>query len=105
MSGCPRGQRFDGFNDVGWSRLSRGTLGVTWYSTSIDEADMALNTRYAWSTGCTQVPGAFDAQTVFLRENGPLPASTEAARAIPVEAAAVRGIGSRDPGTRGSRTR
>jgi hypothetical protein len=70
VKGCPRGQRFDGANDVGWSRLSGGTLGVTWYSTSIDEADMALNTRYAWSTGCTQVAGAFDVQTVYLHENG-----------------------------------
>jgi hypothetical protein len=70
VKGCPRGQRFDGFNDVGWSRLSGGTLGVTWYGTSIDEADMALNTRFAWSTGCTPVTGAFDAQTVYLHENG-----------------------------------
>jgi hypothetical protein len=70
VRGCPGGQRFDGFNDVGWSRLSGGTLGVTWYSSSIDEADMALNVRYAWSTACTQLPGAFDAQTVFLHENG-----------------------------------
>jgi hypothetical protein len=24
----------------------------------------------SWSTGCAQVPGAFDAQTVYLHENG-----------------------------------
>ena len=25
-----------------------------------DEADMAINTRYTWTTGCTAQPGAFD---------------------------------------------
>jgi matrixin len=67
---CPGRQVFDGFNDVGWTRLSRSVLGVTWYSTSIDEADMGINQRFAWSTGCTQAPGAFDLQTVVLHENG-----------------------------------
>ena len=67
---CPGRQFFDGFNDVGWARLGRTTLGVTWYGTSIDEADMAISTRYAWSTGCTQVAGAFDLETVYLHENG-----------------------------------
>jgi hypothetical protein len=67
---CRGQQRFDGFNDVGWARLSGGTLGVTWYSTSIDEADMAINNRYAWTTTCTQVGDAYDLQTVFLHENG-----------------------------------
>jgi Matrixin len=70
VKGCPGGQRYDGYNDVGWSRLSGGTLGVTWYSTSIDEADMAINTRYPWSTGCRQVQGAYDLETVYLHENG-----------------------------------
>ena len=70
VKGCPGGQRYDGFNDVGWARLSGGTLGVTWYSTSIDEADMAINTRYTWSTGCRQVSGAYDLETVYLHENG-----------------------------------
>ena len=70
VKGCGGGQRFDGFNDVGWSRLSGGTLGVTWYSTSVDEADMAINTRYTWSTGCRQVSGAYDLETVYLHENG-----------------------------------
>ena len=52
-------------------RLSGGTLGVTWFTTSVDEADMAINTRFGWSTAnCTQVPGAFDLQTVYLHENG-----------------------------------
>jgi hypothetical protein len=67
---CRGPQVFDGFNDVGWARLSRSVLGVTWFSTSIDEADMAINQRFPWSTGCRQVPGAFDLQTVVLHENG-----------------------------------
>jgi hypothetical protein len=67
---CRGPQAFDGFNDVGWTRLSGSVLGVTWFSTAIDEADMAINQRFAWSTGCTQVPGSFDLQTVVLHENG-----------------------------------
>ena len=70
VAGCKGRQRYDGFNDVGWSQLSGGTLGVTWYSTTIDEADMAINTRYAWSSGCSPVAGRYDLQTVFLHENG-----------------------------------
>jgi hypothetical protein len=35
-----------------------------------DEADMALNTRAPWNTGCTNVAGSFDAQAVLLHENG-----------------------------------
>ena len=67
---CRGPQAFDGFNDVGWTRLSGSVLGVTWFSTAIDEADMAINQRFAWSTGCAQVAGAFDLQTVVLHENG-----------------------------------
>ena len=67
---CQGPQRFDGLNDVGWARLSGSTLGVTWYGTSTDEADMAINNRFAWTTTCTQVAGAFDLETVFLHENG-----------------------------------
>jgi hypothetical protein len=71
---CPGDQTFDGFNDVGWLRLSGSTvLGVTWYSTSQDEADMALNTSFSWhagSTSCTNQTGKIDAQTVLLHENG-----------------------------------
>jgi hypothetical protein len=67
---CRGPQVFDGFNDVGWARLDRNTLGVTWFGTSIDEADMAINTRFAWSTGCVNVAGAFDLETVYLHENG-----------------------------------
>src|SRR5688500_599814 len=67
---CPGSQRNDGFNDVGWARLQNGTLGVTWSTSSIDEADMAINTRYRWSLGCRAVSGSFDLQSVFLHENG-----------------------------------
>jgi hypothetical protein len=60
-------QTFDGFNDVGWLPLSSATtLGVTWTGTSIDEADMALNTNFNWST----TGGNYDVETVFLHENG-----------------------------------
>jgi hypothetical protein len=67
---CPGAQRNDGFNDVGWARLANGTLGVTWSTSGTDEADMAINTRYAWHTGCTNVSGQYDLQTVMLHENG-----------------------------------
>ncbi len=67
---CPGAQRNDRFNDVGWARLSNGTLGVTWSTSGVDEADMAINTRYAWNTGCVAQPGAFDLESVYLHENG-----------------------------------
>jgi hypothetical protein len=67
---CPGAQRNDRFNDVGWAQLSNGTLGVTWSTSGIDEADMAINTRYAWSTGCVARPNTFDLESVFLHENG-----------------------------------
>jgi hypothetical protein len=67
---CPGPQAFDSHNDVGWQRLGGSTLGVTWYSTSIDEADMALNYKFAWSSGCTNVSGRYDVESVFLHENG-----------------------------------
>ena len=61
---CRGPQTFDGFNDVAWLRLSGSTtLGVTWSGTSIDEADMALNTKFNWVTD-------FDVETVYLHENG-----------------------------------
>jgi hypothetical protein len=60
-------QTFDGFNDVGWLPMSSSTtLGVTWTGTNIDEADMALNTNFNWST----TGGNYDVETVFLHENG-----------------------------------
>jgi hypothetical protein len=68
---CPGRQLLDGFNDVGWLRLPGGTLGVTWSTTGgLDEADMALSTRVPWSTGCANVAGSVDLQTVLLHENG-----------------------------------
>ena len=67
---CAGAQRNDRFNDVGWARLANGTLGVTWSTSGTDEADMAINTRYVWSTGCTAQAGAFDLQSVYLHENG-----------------------------------
>jgi hypothetical protein len=68
---CPGPQVLDGLNDVGWARLSRNILGVTWSTTGgTDEADMALSTQVPWSTGCTDVAGSFDVQTVLLHENG-----------------------------------
>ncbi len=64
---CKGPQTFDGFNDVGWLRIGGCcTLAVTWFSTSIDEADMALNTNFSWSTA----GGDFDVETVILHENG-----------------------------------
>ena len=67
---CPGAQRNDAFNDVGWAQLQNGTLGVTWSTSGRDEADMAINTRYSWTTGCSAVPGSFDLESVFLHENG-----------------------------------
>jgi len=67
---CPGAQKNDRFNDVGWAQLQNGTLGVTWSTSGVDEADMAINTRYVWSTGCTAQAGAFDLQSVYLHENG-----------------------------------
>jgi hypothetical protein len=69
---CPGPQRIDGFNDVGWARLGRDTLGVTWsiIGGAPDEADMALSTRVPWHTGCTDLANSFDTQTVLLHENG-----------------------------------
>jgi len=67
---CPGAQRNDRFNDVGWARLANGTLGVTWSTSGTDEADMAVNTRYAWNTGCVNRSGSIDLESVFLHENG-----------------------------------
>ena len=68
---CPGPQVLDRRNDVGWLPLSSNILGVTWSTIDgVDEADMALNTRVPWNTGCTNVAGSFDVQTVLLHENG-----------------------------------
>lgn len=65
---CKGRQTFDGYNDVAWLALrDANTLGVTWSGTSNDEADMALNTNFNWSTdGVNHI----DVETVFLHENG-----------------------------------
>jgi len=64
---CPGRQTFDGYNDVAWVELrDKNTLGVTWSGTSIDEADMALNTKFTWNTNGND----FDIETVYLHENG-----------------------------------
>lgn len=65
---CRGPQYFDGYNDVAWLKLnSRYTLGVTWYSTSRDEADMALNKKFSWYTDGIR---NYDVETVLLHENG-----------------------------------
>ena len=64
----PGPQRFDGNNDVAWMRLNgSSTLGVTWYSTTTDEADMALNTQFPWAVDGVN---RYDVETVLLHENG-----------------------------------
>jgi hypothetical protein len=70
IPGCAGGQRFDGENGVGWAPLEDGTLGVTIYDPSIDEADMGINTRYPWNLGCQELSTSYDLQTVLLHENG-----------------------------------
>lgn len=65
---CPGPQKFDGKNDVAWLGLTGCcTLGVTWFGTSTDEADMALNNNFDWAS--VEQDG-FDVETVFLHENG-----------------------------------
>ncbi len=65
---CKGPQTFDGYNDVAWMGI-RGccTLAVTWYGTSIDEADMAINTNFSWSTDGSN---GYDVESVILHENG-----------------------------------
>jgi hypothetical protein len=70
VPGCPGGQRFDGQTGVGWAALEDGTLGVTVYNPSIDEADMGINNRYPWNLGCQELSTSYDLQTVLLHENG-----------------------------------
>jgi hypothetical protein len=64
---CSGPQTFDNFNDVGWLAIPGCcTLGVTWSDAGGQEADMALNTRFPWST----TGGDVDVETIFLHENG-----------------------------------
>jgi hypothetical protein len=67
---CDGAQVNDANNDVGWAGLSGTTLGVTWFTTSPKEADMALNTRFAWKNTCGSSGSGYDTETVFLHENG-----------------------------------
>lgn len=61
---CKGPQVEDGLNDVAWMNLGGCcTLGVTWFNTASEEADMAMNTRFNWN-------GTYDAETVFLHEGG-----------------------------------
>ena len=67
---CSGPQTFDGNNDVAWLQLTgSNTLGVTWSGTTIDEADIALNTKFNWATDGVD-DADFDVETVFLHENG-----------------------------------
>jgi len=65
---CKGPQTFDGDNDVAWLAI-RGccTLAVTWYGTTIDEADMAINTNFSWSTDGIN---DYDLESVILHELG-----------------------------------
>jgi len=61
----------DGNNDVGWLSIGGNTLGITYWTTSSPEADMALNTRFAWKNTCSSSGGsAYDVESVLLHENG-----------------------------------
>ena len=60
----------DDKNDVGWLRLGGNTLGVTWFTISDPEADMALNTAFSWSDTCTDQGNTVDVETILLHENG-----------------------------------
>ena len=65
---CPGPQAFDGFNDIGWAAISGCcTLAITWSGTGIDEADMAVNSRFQWTTSGGN---GYDLETVLLHENG-----------------------------------
>jgi Matrixin len=67
---CPGAQAKDPHNDVAWLPLAGSTLGVTWYTTSDPEADMALNTRFTWKNTCGSSGSGYDVETVLLHENG-----------------------------------
>ncbi len=70
---CRGPQYFDSKNDVGWIDIKDpSVLGVTWYGTSRDEFDMALdNKNFKWYIGNLPVlAGYYDTQTVWLHEFG-----------------------------------
>jgi hypothetical protein len=64
---CPGAQVNDGYNDIGWADIKGCcTLAVTWYTTTLDETDMAFNRKFGW----TDSTGNFNLQTVALHELG-----------------------------------
>lgn len=70
VSECPGPQTFDTNNDVGWVAINGCcTLAVTWYGTSTDEADVAMNSKMSWNTA-TNPTGTYDPEAVLLHENG-----------------------------------
>jgi hypothetical protein len=67
---CPGKQFPDGFSDVAWMQIrDKNTLGVTWYYSSLPEADIALNTNFSWEVNST-TKGIFDPLTVLIHEEG-----------------------------------
>jgi hypothetical protein len=72
---CRGPQKFDGNNDIGWVTIrEQYVLGVTWYSTSIDEYDMALDNgpEWSWYFGDPNGIGGndIDTTTIFAHEFG-----------------------------------
>jgi len=64
---CKGKQNFDDNNDIGWVALrSSNTIAVTWSGINIDEADMAFNTNFTWSTDGKET----DIETIALHELG-----------------------------------
>ncbi|MCH7997130.1 MAG: hypothetical protein IIB11_05075 [Chloroflexi bacterium] len=60
---CKGRQYTDGNNDVAWMKINGCyTLGVTWFSTSKPEADMALNINFSWASDGVN---DFDAQANY----------------------------------------
>jgi hypothetical protein len=67
---CPGRQYPDTFNDVAWMSIKdKNTLGVTWFYPNLDEADMALNTKFTWIVD-SNVYRTYDPLTVLIHENG-----------------------------------
>lgn len=71
---CRGPQYFDDNNDIGWIDIKDpSVLGVTWFSVSRDEFDMALdNKNFRWYVGDpVGIPSNyFDVETVWLHEFG-----------------------------------
>jgi len=72
---CKGRQYFNGDNEIAWLDIREpSVLGVTWYGTSIEEFDMALdNADFNWYDGInpSDIPNnAIDLQTVWSHELG-----------------------------------